>query len=38
MCIMDLSLNEENLTQILNKLSEDEVFLNLIFLFYIFKN
>ncbi|XP_031369892.1 conserved oligomeric Golgi complex subunit 4 isoform X2 [Apis dorsata] len=25
MCIMDLSLNEENLTQILNKLSEDEV-------------
>lgn len=25
MCIMDLSINEENLTQILNKLSEDEV-------------
>lgn len=23
---MDLSINEENLTQILNKLSEDEVF------------
>ena len=42
MCIMDLSPNQDNLTHILNKLSEDEVSSYLLskfdFFIWIFKN